>query len=135
MWCSDTEHTLAVARCWDCQERIQPSESQGQCWGHLPLAEGHIQVPSARGRGQLCPGQLGHPVPSARHCSGAQNEPQSHRQAQVLSMNYIPFPRCREGQKYPVVLQGNINAVFGLWCSSARLPITRGSIVQTRIPC
>lgn len=46
-----------------------------------------------------------------------------------------PFPQMQRRPKYPVVLQGNINAVFGLWCSSAHLPITRGSIVQTRIPC
>lgn len=107
------------------------------CWGHLPLSGWHIWVNKRQGQGEAL---LGTQCPSARPCCvtlsrAAPENPHSHRQPQVLSMNYIAFPIYKEDQKHPVVLQGNINVVFGLWCSRARLPITGGSIVQTRIPC
>lgn len=137
--CSATEDFLAVPHCWDCQHSQDPtlSVTVTRAGDTFHLLNDTSEWANARGREQLCWGTL---CPSARHCCvtvsrAAPENPHSHSLPQVLSMDYIPFPRCKGDQKCPVVFQGNINVVFGLWCSRARLPITGGSIVQTRIPC
>lgn len=137
VWCSATEDILAVAHCWDCQESQDPTlgvpgtRAGDSCHcrvTHLSEQMGGAGSSSALGCwGTRCPGARAQLVGLSRAALPAQaapKKPHSHTQAQVLSVSYIPFPRCEEGQKYPVVLQGNINVVFGLWCSSARLPVT-----------
>lgn len=113
-----------------------PQCPRDTCWGHLPLAEWHIWVHKRKGQEAALSwpaGGPGAPVPGAAHWAGQ------------LRKSHIPTGRLRfcqwiislspkKAKSTLGVLQSNINVVFGLWCSSARLPITRGSIVQ-RIPC
>lgn len=144
VWYPATENKLVVTRCWDCQESqaailsVTLRGTVDTCHGAWH-AERHIRMNKCKGvRKQLCTwaaGGPGFPVPRALRCltlswtlptslpgrhQGGSHVPACRRR---FCQRIIPFPRRKEGQKYPAALQDNVNVVFGLWCFSGRFPI------------